>query len=377
MRLFPLLLVITLLAGCPTGPVRDLKTTADTQNLTPEENRVWSAGKRFDELIAKQDILYKDTALTAYVQGIADKLYPELKSTIHIRLIDSPDLNAFALPNGSVYFNIGMLARLDNESQLATIVAHEISHFLRQHALKQRSSTNTLITAGMAITLLTGIPLTGELIAVTAISGHSQSMESEADQLGFKRLIAKGYDPSQAQVTFEHLLKEVETLEIDQPYFFSSHPRLEERIKNFKRLTAEASKKDGIKNAKEYLDQTKQARTDILQRYLELHRFKTLILMLDNDDHKWRYPIYAPYYLGEAYRLRGEEGDISLAQHAYLRTIDAAPEFAPSYRALGILQMKEKQYQEALGNFRTYLTLDPKAKDRAYIEQYIKQITSI
>lgn len=377
MRLFSLLLVISLLAGCQTRPVRDLTTTAETQNLTLEENRVWSAGKRFDELIAKQDILYKDSKLTTYVQNIADQLHPELKGTIRIQLIDSPDLNAFALPNGSVYFNIGMLARLDNEAQLATIVAHETSHFLRQHALKQRNSTNTLITAGMAITLLTGIPLSGELIAVSAISGYSQSMESEADQLGFERLIATGYDPSQAQVTFEYLLEEVETLEIDQPYFFSSHPRLEERIESFKQLTAEASKQDGIQNAKEYLDQTQQARTDMLQRYLELHRYKTLILMLDNDKHKWRYPIYAPYYLGEAYRLRGEEGDVLLAQRAYRQAIYAAPEFAPSYRALGILQMKKKQHQESLRNFRTYLTLDPKAKDRAYIEQYIKQMNSI
>jgi len=377
MRFLSLFLTAVLLTGCQTGPVRDIQSTADTHNLTPEENRVWGAGKRFDALIAKQDILYKDADLTAYVQNIADKLHPELKGTIKIRLIDSPDLNAFALPNGSVYFNIGMLARLDNESQLATIVAHETSHFLRQHALKRRNSTNTLITAGMAITLLTGIPLSGELIAVSAISGYSQSMESEADQLGFERLIANGYDPSQAQVTFEHLLKEVETLEIDQPYFFSSHPRLEERIESFKQLTAETSKKEGIQNAKKYLDQTKQVRADMLQRYLELHRYKTLILMLENSDHKWHYPIYAPYYLGEAYRLRDEEGDVLLAQRAYRRAISEDPEFAPSYRALGILQMKEKQHKESLGNFRSYLTLNPKAKDRAYIEQYIKQMDSI
>jgi len=374
MRILSLLLAAALLIGCQTGPVRDLKNTSDTRNLTSEENRSWSAGKKLDSAISKQNILYNDILLTSYIQGIADKLYPEFKNTLTLKLIDSPDLNAFALPNGSIYFNVGLLARLDNESQLATIVAHEVSHFVRQHSLKQRRSTNNVLTAGMAITLLTGIPFSGELLAVSAISGYSQSLETEADELGFERLINNGYDPAEAKKTFEHLLKEVETLEIDQPFFFASHPRLEERIKNFEKLANNSNKKGGLKNDAVYLNKTRQARADILERYLSLHRYKTLILMLEDKENLQRYPSYASYYLGEAYRFRGDKKDIDHAQRAYQKAISAAPEYAPSYRALGILQMKAGENQASLDNLQTYLGLAPKAKDRTYIEQYIKQM---
>ncbi len=375
MRALPLLLAIALLAACQSGPVRDIQTTADTNHLTPEEARMWAGAGKLDDLIARQDIFYQDAELTGYVQQLAERLYPELKGAIRVGLIDSPDLNAFALPNGSVYFNIGLLARLDNEAQLATILAHEVTHFARQHSLKQRRSADSLLTAGMAITLLTGIPLSGDLIAISAISGYSRDLENEADQHGFERLVANDYDPSQAQQTFEHLLKEVETLEIDQPFFFSSHPRLEERIKSFQELSDQGGSFGTVQNKEAFLIRTVRARTDILERYLALHRYKTLILMLENEEKLHRYPVYAPYYLGEAYRLRAEAGDELRAEHAYERTISNAPGFAPSYRALGILQMKAGRNEQALHNLKTYLTLEPQAKDRAYIEQYIQQVS--
>lgn len=374
MRVHPLFLALLLLAGCQSGPVRDLDSVADTRHLTPEENRMWGSAAKLDDIIRRQNILYRDAELRAYVQRIADRLYPELKGAIHVGLIDSPDLNAFALPNGSIYFNIGLLARLDNEAQLATILAHEVTHFTRQHALKERRSANSLITAGLAITLLTGIPLSGDLIAIAGITGYSQELETEADHHGFERLVANGYDPLEAPKTFEHLLKEVETLEIDQPYFFSTHPRLEERIKSFQELTAEGKHTGTIKNAETFLLNTTQARSDILQRYLSLHRYKTLILMLESGTNQNRYPATAPFYLGEAYRQRGEEGDEQLAEKSYRQAIHNAPQFAASYRALGILQMKADQKEASLRNLKTYLTLEPDAPDRAYIEQYIEQL---
>ena len=76
----------------------------------------------------------------------------------------------------------------------------------------------------------------GDLMAASSMYGYSRELEREADAEGFQRLQAAGYDVSQAPVTFEYLLVEVEALDIDEPYFFSTHPGLRERIDSFREL---------------------------------------------------------------------------------------------------------------------------------------------
>ena len=95
--------------------------------------------------------------------------------------------------------------------------------------------------------MVTGIPGIGDLISLSSIYGYSKDLEREADAEGFQRLQAAGYDVSQAPVTFEFLLAEVEALEIDEPYFFSTHPALEERIKNFRELVQQHGTMNGYK----------------------------------------------------------------------------------------------------------------------------------
>ena len=97
---------------------------------------------------------------------------------MHVRIYDSTELNAFALPNGSIYFNIGLLARIENEAQLATILAHEAAHFIEKHSFRQRVSSKNY--AAFAVS---GIPFS-RLVAVSSISGFSQDLEREADKKG-------------------------------------------------------------------------------------------------------------------------------------------------------------------------------------------------
>ncbi len=364
-----------LLVGCNTSPVRSLTSAADAKAQTDEEDRIWFASKKFDISLEQQGAMYDDVELTDYVQSVGNRLYPELKGVLRIQLVNSPDLNAFALGNGSIYLNTGLLARLDSEAQLATILSHEIAHFTEQHNIKQRRNVNAASTAAIGITLISGIPLSGHLIAAGAISGYSQSLEREADELGYKRYVAAQYDPRESVKVFEHLLAEVKALEIDQPFLFSSHPRLEERIASFRKLSETTGKSKKLDAEGAFLERTYIVRRDLLQRYLELHQYRTLILLLDGDEFKnKRYPEYWPFYLGEAFRQRDEEGDLELAESNYRRAIDRAPDFAPSYRQLGLLLMKADRNGEALENFDYYLTIASGAVDTAYVSGYVRTL---
>ena len=129
----PLILALAvLLGGCNTLPVRSLTSASDARAANDEEGRVWVAAEDFDLALERQDALYPDPALQTYVQSVGDHLFPEFRGVVRYQVLNSPDLNAFALGNGSIYINSGMLARLDNEAQLATILAHEVTHFREQ-----------------------------------------------------------------------------------------------------------------------------------------------------------------------------------------------------------------------------------------------------
>jgi predicted Zn-dependent protease len=290
--------------------------------------------------------------------------------------VDSPSLNAFALPNGSIYINTGMLSRLENEAQVATVLAHEGVHFTNKHSWKQRRSIKNSTAFATGFGMVTGIPALGDLISLSSIYGYSKDLEREADAEGFQRLQAAGYDVSQAPVTFEFLLAEVEALDIDEPYFFSTHPALEERINNFNELVRQHGTTNGYRGTGAYRSHVDKLQLELLADYLELSQHESVLLILERQDAFERYPPSAWYYLGEAYQLRNEEGDTERSVNAYRTAIMLSPEFAPSYRALGLYYMKNNDPAQAESYFSQYLELQPDASDRDYIEYYRKSLES-
>ena len=348
---------------------------ADTQHLTVEEQRVWYTARELDEQMEKADYLYEDAPLQAYIQGVMQKLYPEYAGAINVRVVDSPSLNAFALPNGSIYINTGLLARLDNEAQMATVLAHEGVHFTHRHSLQQRRNIKSSTAFSTTFGMVTGIPMLGDLMGASSIYGFSKDLEREADAEGFQRLQAAGYDVTQAPVTFEFLLAEVEALDIDEPYFFSTHPGLQERIDSFKELVKQDGTAGGYRGEEAYQAHIGALRERLLADYLELGQYQSVLLILTEKDAFTRYPPSAWYYLGEAYRLRDEEGDADLAATAYQTAVARVPAFPPPYRALGLHSMKTGQTAQAVSYFNRYLELAPEAPDRAYIEMYRSQMT--
>ncbi len=352
------------------GPVKRFDNGEATQQISTQEQRLWLAADQFDQNLELAGYLYQDQPIQERMQAILDKLYPEYQGVMRVRVNNAPSLNAFALPNGSIYINTGMLARLANEAQVATVLAHEGAHFIMRHGWQQSQNTKTAAAVSLSLGLLTGVPALSQLAAVSSIYGFSRELEREADAIGFARLKAAGYDVDESYATFEYLLEEVKALDIDEPFFFSSHPRLTERIESFKTLSAESGGQGGYTGEADYRRIAALLKIETLSAYLAMGRYQSVFIMLDEARELAVYPAYAPFFLGEAYRLRGQDGDKPLAKAAYLKAIEQAPDFADAHRALGIYYMKEEDAVKARAYFDTYLRLAPQAKDRAYIEHY-------
>jgi predicted Zn-dependent protease len=335
---------------------------------------VWSQGDEVAQALARGGVIYESEPVTAYVQGVMDRLFPEFKGHIQVAIVKSAQLNAFALPNGRIYINEGLLARFQNEAQLATLLGHEGTHFTNRHGYQSELSAKD--NAGFAT--LGGMVLPGvgailpTLLAVTSMYGFSREMETEADVQGFARLKKTGYDVRESPRVFEHLIADIKAEDIKEPFFFATHPKLADRVANMKTLSAGSTPGGAGTSSVDYAATMGALRLDNLEHMLSMGRAKSALIMLSDSDRLWEFPPQAEYYLGEAYRLRGEEGDIKLAEAAYVKSIEVAPEFAPSYRALGVLRLKANHYADAQRYLDRYLELAPDAPDRKYVESYLK-----
>ena len=326
------------------------------------------------QAITRGGMVYEDSANTAYVQRVMDRLFPEFKGHIQVAIVKSPQLNAFALPNGRIYINQGLLARLRNEAQLATLLGHEGTHFTNRHGYQsEMSAKDNSGFATLGAMVLPGVAaILPSLLAVSSMYGFSREMETEADVQGFARLKKAGYDVHESPRVFEHLIADIKAEDIKEPFFFASHPKLADRVENMKKLSAGAPPGGDGTSSVDYAETMAKLRLDNLEHMLSMGRAKSALIMLGDPERLPELPPQAQYYVGEAYRLRGQEGDVKLAEGAYLKAIEAAPEFAPSYRGLGVLRLKANHYADAQKYLDRYLELAPDASDRKYVESYLK-----
>ncbi|MFN8644777.1 MAG: M48 family metalloprotease [Candidatus Binatia bacterium] len=184
--------------------------------MEEDERVAWSDSARVDEALVKHGVIYQDASLQRVLDGVVARLLPHIGAAgppVRVRVLKDPYLNAFALPNGSIYFHSGLLAEVENEAQLATVLGHELSHFVRRHGLKtqrqaeNRRLANQIVAPHRGHSEHGGPGLASALLEVAEspaliqaqISGYSRELEQEADTQGFAILAAAGYDVREAQ----------------------------------------------------------------------------------------------------------------------------------------------------------------------------------
>ena len=189
-------------------------------------------GRELSAEIDRQAKFIDDPLITEYVNRVGQNivLHSDAKVPFTIKVIDSDEINAFALPGGFFYVNKGLLLAADNEAELAGVMAHEIAHVAARHAVENQTKASLLeyLAIGGSI-FLGGIP--GMIYQNTAGLGllglfmkFSRGAEEEADKLGIQYLYASGYDPGAMATMFEKL----EAKNKKKPGFiaraFATHP---------------------------------------------------------------------------------------------------------------------------------------------------------
>ena len=177
---------------------------------TEKEVRI---GRELAAEVDRQAKFVDDPVITEYVNRVGQNvvLHSDARIPFTIKVIDSDEVNAFALPGGFFYVNKGLILVADNEAEVAGVMAHEIAHVAARHALENQTKAGLLeyLALGTSI-FLGGIPgmifqNTAGLGLLGAFMKFSRNAESEADKLGVQYMWAAGYDPSAMATMFEKL----------------------------------------------------------------------------------------------------------------------------------------------------------------------------
>jgi predicted Zn-dependent protease len=391
-----------------------------------------------DRRLEREGLVLEDEATNKYLKRVGDSLLPRgltLENVVwRFRAFRDPVPNAFALPNGSIYLSTGLLALMDNESQLAGLIAHEMTHVLRRHSYFQnRSNRKKFLTmnimaavgayapGGVVGAVITVVTAVAPFIVMATMFGYSQDLERDADMKGIEMMMSAEYPPEEMVKALKLLSNDIEGEQIR--LFYNDHPSLQERIK--------------------YLSQYLGSRADIVTPAMELNReraayfAKTELVMrhdiqLAINSARYRTAVYLAqrlvefrpdssenvFWLAEAYRTLGprspqlsdrelsnsakkdaakkrekrtaeeEEHDLlatpagqenwkthqQRAEELYLRALSLDNPALTAHRGLGMLYEKLERTAEAVSQYEKYVELAPAAVDRERIQRRIETL---
>ncbi len=201
--------------------------------LGGSQSREIAIGRQLAMEVEQSARMVEDPMVTEYINRVGQNLvlHSDAKIPFTIKVIDSDEVNAFALPGGFFFINKGLILAADNESELAGVMAHEIAHVAARHAMENQGKLQA-INYGLIATIIFGGGIASAVAQNAGGFGQllsflkfSRSAEMEADMLGVQYLYAAGYDPTGMATMFEKLNEKNSKKPGTLSQIFSTHPQ--------------------------------------------------------------------------------------------------------------------------------------------------------
>ena len=452
-------LIIALLCFCLTAPVwaapraRRTAPTAQDVSQTPDNPAPPAAQFKFgkvdlelldqvnllDRRFERDGLVLEDDATSAYLKRVGDSLLPRGLSLEHViwkfRALRDPIPNAFALPNGSIYVTTGLLSLMDNESEVAAVLAHELTHVMQRHSyLQNRSNRKKFLTiniieavgafapvggvAGAAIQIIAAV---SPFLVMATVFGYSRELERDADLKGTALMLSAEYPPEEMVKALKLLGNDIEGEQVR--LFYNDHPALQDRIKYVSDYLG--GRADTITPAMElnreknaYFKKAEAIMRHDIQLAINAARFRTAIYLSQRLIDFHPESSENVFWLAESYRTLGprspqltdkeltnsakkdaakkrekrtpEEEETELlkteagqqnwkanqqkAEELYQRALQLDNPAPVAHRGLGMLNEKLGRSSEAISEYEKYLELAPAASDRERIQRRIETL---
>src|SRR5450631_3326618 len=229
-------------------------------------------GKGLAQEVERQAKIVDDPVIAEYVNRLGQNLVrnSDAKVPFTIKVIDTEEVNAFALPGGFFFVNSGLILKADTEAELAGVMAHEIAHVAARHGTRQATRGEIAQLATIPLIFLGGwtgygIRQAASVAIPVGFLSFSRGFESEADLLGLEYMYKSGYDPG----AFVDFFEKIQSLEKKKPgtmaKVFSTHPMTDDRIK-----VAQKNIQEYLKERPEYVVTTYEF-NDVKNRLMAMH----------------------------------------------------------------------------------------------------------
>ncbi len=388
-----------------------------------------------DRYMDEKGMVYGDPALTEYVTALGDDLLPVGPDPDRVvwkfHVLRDPIPNAFALANGSIYVNTGLLALLENEAQLASVIAHEQTHVLNRHPyLENRSYRKKSVAAnifagvggaggeaggiGGAAAVLMGT--VAPAIVETTMYGYSRELEKEADLHAVAAVNQADYS-TEEMINALKLLESSHEVELSH-VFYQDHPKLEDRIGYISEEIHQthAHTRHPMVEQEPYVAATEKVSRDNVALDIRADRERTAVAVAQRLARQNPRSSEDFRALGDAFRALGprtpepspeelsskgkknarkmttkltdQEYDNALmatpagqtamqasqkqSEEAYWKALELDPGDAAAHRGLGLLYEKQRLAARCAQEFRKYLELSPNALDQLQIRRHLE-----
>lgn len=406
-RAFLVLPLLLLGAGCLTPPVAPLDGEVSRDSLAEDEQHLWKQARASAYRLDTSGLLFEDPDLETYLQEVALRLAGDTLAeggvTPRVRVLSNPDMNAFAFPNGVIYVHTALLARMDNEAQLATMLSRELVHVMQRHALMKhrsdRATGNLMAASGL---LLSGVKGGGnaklllQAGSFSSMAGYAHALEMSADARGLEMMDRLGYDLEEAPKLFETTIAYLEEVKAQRPpsplpFAFSTPVHVTHRIGNYRKLLStrfadSVSSPDRVRNTEVFRRKVRRAAVHQAQLELDRGRFDSAAVTIERaievdaaDPDAW-------VILGEARERSNSAPDteaaIDAAIDAYKRALALDRAHAGAHRALGLLYYRDvknggaapERGAAARVHLARYLEVAPEAPDAGHVRAYLSEL---
>lgn len=406
------------------GVYRPVEIDADEQRMLIDSSA------ELEGYFNSQSLIYGDADLLSLVRGVGHMVAPPPTDDYigyEFFILRDPSPNAFALPNGHVYITTGMLARLEDEAQLAAILSHEVNHVAGHHGIiADRATTRKAV----AIAVISGLgsvagahydaygdassawaQLTAQVLSTSlaaSVYGFSRELEQEADVRAVALLADSPYDPGALPEVFEILMQDYEGLNPRVQSIWSTHPELELRVQIASALVAGFPERD--RDVEGYELAVHSLRTMTIQDYVQDDYPHTAIALAESLAERFPQDPRVLTLLGDSWQALGarsradpeewtnrdkrrnrrdrrrntreerlaelletEEGravyaqNLSEAEQVYRRVLALDADYADAHRGLGEVYEQMERPRDAAAEYLAYVRSAPEAHDRVVI----------
>jgi len=352
--------------------------------IEKDERGVWMEMQEYEAALGRSPLLVRDPELNDYVQTAMCRVAGPYCADVRVYLIRNPGFNASMAPNGMMQVWTGLLLRVASEDELASVLGHELAHYLRTDSIERfrrvrdRMSTGSVLSFGLAIATGVYLPV-GEAGAMLSVLAFSREQERNADLLGARLMADAGYDPHASYRIWEALMEEERRAEskAEEPGpFMSTHPASEQRsqtLRDWVESTYGPPPIEATARQDEHRRLLEANYMSMMGDQLRTNRYGRSEVMLERHEALGIDPGLVAYFRGRMYVQRGNAGDAALARDAFSASASTGSAPPEAFRDLGYLLVKAGDMPGARAQFSRYLDAQPEAADRSMIEYYLNE----